>query len=389
MTREPAVTKEMIHNQARGESASQATVIEQSRAIAEVQGALVVAQQRPRDQAEAIRRVREACKQLPLAEAAFFEFSRGGGNVSGETIHLAREMALCWGNITHGIAELGRTARESEMMAYAWDLETNTRSEMKFIVPHLRDTRQGLKPIVDMRDIYENNANMGARRVRECIFSVLPVHVREIAKATCLATLQKGESEKPLNVRIAELLEIGEELGISRARIEARFGPVAGMTTVTAASLHVAIRSVKRNETSSDEAFPRVGVEEATQAARALVDKTKRGGADTVTAESPNAEEGRSDGDRGEAHNGADERRPARQSSGQPETVLAELEAGDHHRAIARRLIGEAQAKELLADLITWERETGAEYDALPDGLKVEVDAAIAAKREKLRSGAK
>lgn len=370
------VTADQIHAQARGESASQATVIEQSRAIAEVQGALIVAQQRPRDETMALTRIREAGKQLALAEVAFFKFPRGGQTVSGESIHLAVEMARCWGNIVYGIVELSRAdaKSESEMMAFAWDLETNTRSQMGFIVPHRRDTQQGPKALVDMRDIYENNANMGARRLRECIFRVLPTHVREIGKATCLETLQKGESEKPLNLRFAELLEHAEKLGISRGRIEAKLGPVAGLTAVDAANLHVSLRSIKRGEVSADEEFPRVGHEEATVAARQLAAETKPAAKpkpapaqprqDTATADNPAAAEGKPDEETGEAHS-----------------------ATESDEARARRLIDEIATKEMLIDLGNWQRESRADYDALPEELQLKVDEAIDAQRRRLEGG--
>jgi hypothetical protein len=147
------VTAAEIMNQRRGEPASQATSIEQSRAVAEVQGALVVAQQRPRDETKALAKAMESCRTLEVAQSAFFKFPRGGQTVSGETIHLAVELARCWGNIAYGIMELDRDdiGAKSEMLAFAWDLETNAQSRMTFIVPHLRDKRGGAERLTDMR----------------------------------------------------------------------------------------------------------------------------------------------------------------------------------------------------------------------------------------------
>ena len=154
----------------------QATAIEQQRAAAEVYAAVMVAQQMPRDETRAIVKMRAGCARPQLAERAFFRYTRGEGPVTGPTIQLARELARCWGNVSYQVAELRRDddRRESEMMAWAWDLETNTRSSTVFVVPHVRDTKKGRKPIEDVRDVYENNANMGARRLRECLFAVLP-----------------------------------------------------------------------------------------------------------------------------------------------------------------------------------------------------------------------
>jgi hypothetical protein len=287
--------------QSRGEPASQATVIEQSRAIAEVQGALIVAQQRPRDETSALAAALESCRTKEVAEEAFFKFPRGGQTVAGETIHLATELARCWGNVAYGVVELSRNDRaaESEMMAFAWDLQTNTRSTAGFIVPHKRDKRGGAETLTDMRDIYENNANMGARRLRQCIFRVLPPYLKEQAKATCYKTLEGGRDEKPLAVRLAEMLAAFGQIGISRERIEAKLGPVARLTATDLAGLKVSYRSIAHNEVSADQEFPRVGVEETTKAARAIAGKAA-GGQDTATRDNPAAAEGRAEEDRGE-----------------------------------------------------------------------------------------
>ena len=201
------MTKDDIARQAEARGpASEATQIEQTRAIAQVQGALVVAQKAPRDAIAAIQRIREACAHPELAERAFFKYQRSGQSITGMSIHLATELARCWGNIDFGIVELSRNDRkaESEMLAVAWDLETNTRISNGFMVPHRRDTRNGVKDLTEMRDIYENNANMGARRLRECILRVIPVYVREEAAQICHRVLQEGGGE-PIEQRREKL----------------------------------------------------------------------------------------------------------------------------------------------------------------------------------------
>ncbi len=116
----------------------QATVVEQSRAVAEVQAAVLVAQNRPRDEQAALAQMRESCKMRQLADRAFFRYSRGGSAISGPSVYLARELARIWGNISHGVSELSRDDEhgQSELQAVAWDLEKNTRVATIFIVPH-------------------------------------------------------------------------------------------------------------------------------------------------------------------------------------------------------------------------------------------------------------
>src|SRR5512139_3483261 len=84
----------------------QATAIEQSRAAAEVEAAVVVAQRVPRVVANAVDQMRQSCQQKRLAERAFYRYPRGGQTVTGASVHLARELARCWGNIQYGISEL-------------------------------------------------------------------------------------------------------------------------------------------------------------------------------------------------------------------------------------------------------------------------------------------
>lgn len=240
---------------------SQATQIEQSRAVAEVQAMVIVAQRCPRSISGAIDAIQESCAQMGLAEVAFFKFSRGGSPVTGPSIHLATELARCWGNINYGIKELSRDdeKHESEMVAYSWDVQTNARSETSFIVPHKRDRKDGAALLIDMRDIYENNANMGARRLREMIFRSIPSHILSMAEDACRATLEKGEGTEPVAVRIAKTLKAFAEIGVSRERIETKLGISAdAMTPVDLANLRISYQSIKRAEVTAEDEFPTV-----------------------------------------------------------------------------------------------------------------------------------
>lgn len=236
----------------------QGTAIEQSRAAAEVYASVMAADAKPRNEQRAIRSMNDACRMRELAERAFFRFNRGGGNVTGPTVHLARELARCWGNIQYGVAELRRDDDhgQSEMQAFAWDLETNARSSAIFIVPHKRDKRDGPEALSDMRDIYENNANNGARRVREALFSVLPLWYVEQAKTLCTKTLEDGGG-KPLPQRIAASIEAFAGIGVSEQQLATKVGrPSASWTALDLAPLTVIYTSIKRGETTRDEEFP-------------------------------------------------------------------------------------------------------------------------------------
>lgn len=237
---------------------SQATAVEQSRAVAEVQAAVLVAQQSRRIKTVAVAEMRDATAQSSVAERAFFRFPRGGQSVSGPSIHLARELARCWGNIQYGVSELRRddVKGESEMQATAWDLETNARSVTTFVVPHVRDTKKGLQKLTDMRDIYENNANAGARRVRECIFAVLPSWFIDEAVDRCNATLQAGGGV-PLTQRIANAIDLFDSISVSRVQLETKLNrSVNDWTEHDVAQLGVIWKSIDRGEVQKDDEFP-------------------------------------------------------------------------------------------------------------------------------------
>ena len=240
----------------------QSTAIEQSRAVAEVQAAVLVAQNKPRDTAKAQMEIRTSCTQRYLAEKAFYSFKRANSPVNGATVHLARELARCWGNIQYSVVELERDddRGQSEMLAYAWDLETNTRVEMRFVSPHYRSSVDG-KKLTDTRDIYENNANHGARRMRECIFAVLPPWLVEDAKMRCRSTLERPLDEDgqviPLGKRIADVVQAYAELNVTQGQLEAnRDRPTRDWTAQDVADLGIIFRSIKTRETQIEDEFP-------------------------------------------------------------------------------------------------------------------------------------
>ena len=236
----------------------QGTAVEQSRAVAEVHAAIVVAQQCPRSVSRAIDDMRESCRRKELADRAFFRYKRGNGNVTGPSIHLARELARVWGNIQYGLTELRRDDDygQSEMLAYAWDVQTNSRCSSIVINPHKLYT--GGRELTELRDIYENNANVGARRVREAIFAVLPAWFVEEAKDICTKTITDGGGVA-LPQRIANAVEVFGNLGVTVAQLEAKIGqPTAKWTDQDVAHLRVIRQSLLRNEITKDEEFPPV-----------------------------------------------------------------------------------------------------------------------------------
>lgn len=195
-----------------------------SRQAQEVQAAMVIAKRFPRDEVDSWQRIMNSCKRKTLAENAMYEYPRGGQKITGPSIRLAEAMAQNWGNIDFGIIELEQKNGESQVMAYAWDLETNTRQTKIFSVPHVRGTKKGNVPLTDPRDIYEMVANQGARRLRACILGIIPGDVQEAAIKQCEETLANGE-KKPIIDIVREMAVIFQnEFGVPLEAIEKYIG---------------------------------------------------------------------------------------------------------------------------------------------------------------------
>lgn len=206
--------------------ASQGTIVEQTRAAAEVAAAVRVAQDNPRSESDARAQMLEVCGRLAVASRAFYEVPNRG---AGPSIHLARELARIWGNLDYGVRELSRDddAGASEMQVWAWDQQTNARSTRSFIAPHARMKKGNRERLTDIGDIYLSNQNVGARAVRECIFAVLPGWFVAEAEAKCKETNAKGDG-RPFDERVADAVQKFEDEHVTVTQLEERLGAPRG-----------------------------------------------------------------------------------------------------------------------------------------------------------------
>jgi len=234
---------------------TQATAIEQARAVAEVQAAVTVAQAIPRDVQRAVAEMRDTCGRMAMASRAFYSVPNRG---NGPTVHLARELARIWGNLDYSVRELRRDDEggESEVMAVAWDQQTNVRSSRSFIAPHAKMKGRERVKLVDLDDVYRSNQNTGAKAVRECIMSVLPRWFVEEAQDICRRTLDQGEGV-PLADRIAAMVKAFDGIGVRVAQLEAKTGKRRGQWDAgDVAQLGIDFVSVTRDGVDADEMFP-------------------------------------------------------------------------------------------------------------------------------------
>ena len=222
----------------------------------EVQGMVFMAKQYPRDQYAAWDRIKTSCQRKSLAEISQYSYPRAGEKVSGPSIRLAEVIAQNWGNMSYGVVELEQKVGESTAMAFAWDLETNTRVEKIFTVKHEIQKKGGVKKVLtDPRDIYELVANMGARRERACILAAVPKDVTDAALEECEKTLRSGDKE-PLTDKIKKLLDKFKEVGVTKEMVEKRQGyKIDKFTAKDGVELQKVYNSIKDGISKRDDYF--------------------------------------------------------------------------------------------------------------------------------------
>lgn len=274
---------------------------EQSKAIAEVQAALLIARAHPRDPRRAMDRILQDCMRKSLAENATYQYARGGTDINLPSIRLAETLAKRWGNLESGVKELSRANGVSECMAYAWDYETNYRDVRVFSVKHWRDTRSGGHMLKEERDIYELVANMGARRKRACILALIDGDVVEAALKQCDATLTADV--KIDEAFIANLVERFADYGVTKESIELRIQRhLSALTPAMAVSLRKIYNSLRDGMSAPAEWFEMGASDPAANVAAAANDsraasvksrmkarKTPRAGRNAEAANDPSA----------------------------------------------------------------------------------------------------
>lgn len=197
----------------------------QSRELAETQTKYVMAERFPRDERQAMDRILNAFSRHGLAERSQYQFSRGGSDIAGPSIHAAQSIAQGWGNVEFGWRELSRGIGAdgkpySEVEAFAVDLQSRVPSRITFIVPHWRDTKSGGYKLKDERDIYELCASQAQRRKRACILSVVPQDVIDTAMEQASATLKAKADTSP--EAMSKMVEAFAQFDVTREHIEKR-----------------------------------------------------------------------------------------------------------------------------------------------------------------------
>lgn len=193
------------------EAQAQVPAVRASAAIAtEVQGAILVAQNFPRNEDRSFERLMRSCKRTSFAEDAAYKFPRGGQTISGPSVRLAREAARLWGNIRYGLDIVRDDEDTRQIRGWAWDVETNTKVEAEDDFKKLVYRKKGgwIKP--DERDLRELSNRRGAILVRNCILQLLPPDLIEDALNEASETLKDRAAKDPDAERKRLILAFGD-----------------------------------------------------------------------------------------------------------------------------------------------------------------------------------
>lgn len=249
------------------ESINPAGLAVAQRAAKEVEAMVLMAKRFPRDEELALRKVVSACKRPKLADAATYEYPRGGQKVTGPSIRLAEVLAQSWGNIDFGWTELSREkasdgSEVSHCEAWAWDIEANTRRSIRFDVPLVRDTKaNGKTKLTEERDKYEMCANQAGRRMRACILNIVPGDVTETALEECERTIKKNT--RPIEERRANAITLFAKFGVTQENLEKYLGcKQAAWTANDMYRISKVLNSINDGMTVAADHFPELAKKE-------------------------------------------------------------------------------------------------------------------------------
>ncbi len=203
----------------------------------EIQGAIIVARNFPRNEDAAFQKLMKACQRSSFAEDAGYSFPRGESKVEGPSVNLAREAARVWGNIRYGLEVIRDDEESRQIRGWAWDMETNTKVTaeddfQKLIQRKNRATHKTEWVSPDERDLRELTNRRGAILVRNCILQVLPKDLIEDAMAMSKQTLKAGAEKDPEGERKKIILAFAS-LNVTVEMLERKLGHPIGQSSPT------------------------------------------------------------------------------------------------------------------------------------------------------------
>ncbi len=222
---------------------------------AEIHGAIVVAQNRPRNEDEAFAALMKTCQSKTFAAAAIYSFPRGGSKIEGPSVDLAREAARCWGNVRSGVDIVREDDTHVHIRGWAWDLQTNTKTSSddhfkKEVQRKNKQTGQTEWVVTDERDRRELVNRRGAILERNAILKLIPKHLIEDAMDKCRGRMRSKAAEDPDRLRKEVITAFGD-LNVEVKDLEGWLGKKVGQASPKELEeLRVMYTSIKGGEST-------------------------------------------------------------------------------------------------------------------------------------------
>jgi hypothetical protein len=212
---------------------------------AEVQAAIVIAKRFPRNEDGAYQKLMRACKRSQFAQDAIYSYPRGGTNIEGPSVNLAREAARVWGNLEYGFVIVRDEEDERQLRGWAWDKETNMRTFIETAFKKLIQRKGKGWVIPDERDLRELTNKHGAILERNSILKSIPKDFIEDAMQACRTTLANEAAQDPDGARKKIILAFGQ-LNITPEMLEKKLGhPLAESSPKEIADLRTIYTSIR------------------------------------------------------------------------------------------------------------------------------------------------
>ena len=318
----------------------------------ELQAMFTVAQSIGRNERAAWDRVMTSCERPTFADGALYAFPRGGQQISGPSVKMAREIMRAWTSIVVDSPRMVEvTADEVHIRAVAIDLVSCNRTAMedRFARRIQRKGKGWVMP--DERDLRELINRRAAILERNCVLKLIPADVVEAATARVQATMVQvaaGDLDSKRAEVVKGILGAFGALGATREMLEAHIGRALDTITSTQLSeLRSIYRSIQDGNTSLADHFPQAAAKSA--AAQDLSEKLKAKAA-AAAASTPPAESMAQNPDMtGDLEYPVE---PAPPDQSQPEPPLR-----DQCEAMIQRSLAGAAREEALDTLATLEDE--------------------------------
>lgn len=214
-------------------------------ARAEIEGAIIVAKKFPRNEERCFGQLMKSCQRFSFAADTAYSFPRGGELVSGPSIYLAKECARIWGNVRYGCNVISDDDEQRHIRGWAWDVETNTRTEFEDSFAKLVYRKKGGWQKPDERDLRELTNRRAAILMRNCILALMPSDLIDDAMAESKKTIEEGVSKDP-TAHTKAIIKGFQMLNISVEDLEVYLGkPVGRAAPADIANLRTIFKSIQ------------------------------------------------------------------------------------------------------------------------------------------------